>query len=843
MIERQGGGRWPPATSPTNCLYRCSLRFGSGAGSKLLALGLFASFVTGSFAQPVVAMAPPSTFRAESLDGVAVNDPLLARSLVVRDDVLGRVADARALIEQGSLEGALRATVKMRSGYSFHREPEIAPQTPHLASIIEAVPSQMKQSIAMILSSFTRASDVLRRHGPDLVVERHFDLPTLAHLEEGLPEPVLGPQASVRAMLRPLIRRRVPTRPTGSGSSRFVASLTIATAIDRALPRIVAYADDHTPTAKKVSGCDLVDQLPLLCIGGSGNNHYEDDAALLIDLGGEDSYSNSAGGADAPMPAFDMAISVNIDVAGDDKYAAQLPLTSGSRVAQGAALDGGIGLLLDLQGDDLYSVSSSEKTKARSFGAIGQGSALSGGVGILLDASGDDRYRVTSTDLVRDKRREGAHGIGVASSSGIGVLVDLLGDDSYLVEAKPAGHVTGGALDPGDAVAKGFGAGLEAGVGVFFDGAGDDKARLRAITLVPPGYSGSLTRDPAGALALGFGSGRYGTGIALSGAGDAQMLVDVQTSVPTHKSGAAGYGFGVGIGDRGVFEDIGGDDSYAIRASDSEHVLVWPDGACHCATPRVSRSGFCSCDDRVRRGSSQWPTGPVSAGMGFGASILLPPLSKIGVGVMRDLSGNDVYAAKATATSRVRVVEGGRRATFSALERWIKKQWGAKDPPPTIFSAPARSSAQGVGQMAGIGVLNDDGGDDSYASDAAVKFESSGASTFPGMQISAASPFSLAQGFGYDQGFGGLWDHGGGDSYSSDNKLAGAPKKENEFIARSLVQASVAGGVSVLYDLDDGQGDSFLANPENPACYGVRGQGQWRDCGQIRGTGWVINVP
>src|SRR5262249_18442318 len=92
-------------------------------------------------------------------------------------------------------------------------------------------------------------------------------------------------------------------------------------------------------------------------VGGSGPNAYRGDFALIIDLGGDDHYYRTAGGAHGR----ERPVSVSIDLAGDDRYQATEPF------AQGAALMG-VGLLVDRQGNDRY-------TAMESFA---QGAALCG---------------------------------------------------------------------------------------------------------------------------------------------------------------------------------------------------------------------------------------------------------------------------------------------------------------------------------------------------------------------------------------------------------------------------------------------------------------------------------
>ncbi|MDQ7781065.1 MAG: PDZ domain-containing protein, partial [Planctomycetota bacterium] len=132
----------------------------------------------------------------------------------------------------------------------------------------------------------------------------------------------------------------------------------------------------------------------LFLVGGKDRNTYAVDAALIIDLGGDDTYANNAGGTSASMP-----ISLVIDFGGNDTYCAMRDAVQG-------AGNTGVGILVDVAGNDTYSA-----------GNYAQGCGMYG-VGILLDAAGDDMYR-------GDTCMQGA------ASFGLGFLIDSDGADRY----------------------------------------------------------------------------------------------------------------------------------------------------------------------------------------------------------------------------------------------------------------------------------------------------------------------------------------------------------------------------------------------------------------------------
>ena len=134
----------------------------------------------------------------------------------------------------------------------------------------------------------------------------------------------------------------------------------------------------------------------LLVIGGRGPNTYdlEKGAALIIDLGGNDTYRGSIGASSNS----DLGNSVVIDLSGNDTYQ---PSPLG--LATGRA---GIGIVIDHSGNDTYRLSP------------GSGGVGLAGLGILYDGEGQDIY-------------EGNRFTQGAAFGGFGLLVDRAGDDRY----------------------------------------------------------------------------------------------------------------------------------------------------------------------------------------------------------------------------------------------------------------------------------------------------------------------------------------------------------------------------------------------------------------------------
>jgi len=195
-----------------------------------------------------------------------------------------------------------------------------------------------------------------------------------------------------------------------------------------------------------------------IVVSGHGSTWHRNKADVIIDLGGNDFYTNPPavlqidyGGDDAyeatgawAQGAGRLGVSCLIDVAGNDSYVA-------TRWAQGAAVLGA-GALVDQAGDDTYRGD-----------AFVQGVAL-WGKATLTDLSGNDRYE--------------AHYMSQALGlpGGEAALDDVRGDDHYYAKGtKPTNYGDYGIFD---AWSQGCGLGFRqhasGGVGMLVDSAGND---------------------------------------------------------------------------------------------------------------------------------------------------------------------------------------------------------------------------------------------------------------------------------------------------------------------------------------------------------------------------------
>jgi hypothetical protein len=305
-----------------------------------------------------------------------------------------------------------------------------------------------------------------------------------------------------------------------------------------------------------------------IIVGGNGSTWYTDDAAILLDLGGNDFYTNNSGSArGAKLPA-----ALLIDFAGDDAYEATFDWT------QGAARMGH-GLLIDRRGNDEY---------------IGcdwaQGAAVLGAA-LLLDESGNDTYRAAQyaqgaaawgIALHIDYEGDDIHDArllsqAVALPGGAGWLLDGKGNDTYYSKGeRPTGYGDAGIFD---SASQGFGVGFRdmqsGGVALLYDGGGKD-------------------RYEAGNFSQGGG---YYFGVG--------MLRDAGAENDTYIGSRYNQGFGAHEA-IGFFEDMGGDDFYTTRQGVAQGI-AWDESI----TAFIDHSG-----DDVYEGGSSFSQG-ASAHNGF----------------------------------------------------------------------------------------------------------------------------------------------------------------------------------------------------------------------------------
>ncbi|HUU29828.1 MAG TPA: hypothetical protein VM123_18655 [archaeon] len=257
-------------------------------------------------------------------------------------------------------------------------------------------------------------------------------------------------------------------------------------------------------------------------VGGGGPDTYRETPLLIVDLGGDDSYSLGS--------CSWRKVSMIVDLAGDDRYIA------GHGYNLGGSLSG-LSWIEDLQGNDSYEGEGACYTfgsAALGVGVLvdhaGNDSYLGGsfsqgasffGLGMLADFSGDDSYRVSFC------------GQGASVGPGAGLLIDLEGDDSYAAGGLyPDWRETGATKSCAQGASLGLRPFVRGGTALLYDRSGRDRYKIDYF---------------------GQGAGYWGgTGI----------LIDISGS-DFYQAGRYGQGCGLHLA-TGVLADISGDDSYEI---------------------------------------------------------------------------------------------------------------------------------------------------------------------------------------------------------------------------------------------------------------------------------------
>ena len=356
-----------------------------------------------------------------------------------------------------------------------------------------------------------------------------------------------------------------------------------------ALVRLMAVVEEMLPGLRNVALSQTVEWMtPLgrVRLAGKGDDRHSGAFALLIDLGGNDTYEEvgqsvepgrvsvviDLGGNDTvrwrerPGPGAGLlGIGLWLDEGGNDHY-------SGSNMGLGAGTLGA-GLLWDAAGDDRYDGGSMTQ-------GVGQY-----GVGVLVDGGGDDRYAV---DL---------YGQGFGGPGGVGIQVDLSGNDHFecgghvpdQAPGRSKRHVDKHYLSMCQGYAFGIRPKVSGGVGVLLDREGDDRYR-------------------ADLFAQG-GSYWFGLG----------MLVD-RSGNDRYEAFEHCQGESLHLG-AGFLGDWAGDDEYV--------------GYEHCQGVGMDRAVGVLYD---RRGNDHYRSAQQSQGAG---------LKPFGVGILLDETGNDRYVVAA----------------------------------------------------------------------------------------------------------------------------------------------------------------------------------------------------
>ncbi|MGH2710523.1 MAG: hypothetical protein ACRDH9_04885 [Actinomycetota bacterium] len=583
-------------------------------------------------------------------------------------------------------------------------------------------------------------------------------------------------------------------------------ALLIAAALDVYLPLLtnVDLAGERATAA--ANGCDLVDQTPLLCVGSELSNTYTQNTELLVDLGGDDVYLNSAGGAV-------VSASVNVDLGGNDRYApgsaAIHPYADSSLdflVAQGAG-NGGIGILVDRAGNDRYEASGSSASPSRLITSVwAQGTGVDG-IGALFDLAGSDSYSASAPGAQSARLWLAAQGAG---EQGTGVLVDAGGGaDTYILDA---GNWTQAGAD---VLGQGFG---RVGLGVVHDDGGTDtfEARVSASWLDEsqadyPFDTPSFDAMPSASIRA-QGSGHAGEGYLLEGQGTTVYATEVTGEGNTSVSNIS-QGAGV-MGGTGALQDLGGNDTYRARASSTYRREIVVTDECKCQRAKALLPLNLGMSSSLLGQGGGWNVG--------------------GEGLLHDASGNDTYEAA-----------NDYRLHVSLIDRLTDPQ-----APPSLE---VRSSVhypelgvQGTGITYSSGTLLDEEGTDAYSArylkETSASATSEHAEGPPKVRALSQYRFQVgAQGSALHLSSGELLDLGGiGDRFSATAEVTAHTTPEGGEVVVGSPWPSFQGSGQLGNDdtaealfIAEGASPQVLSAPSQVVCEVPgyrRGFGVWGEC-------------
>lgn len=327
--------------------------------------------------------------------------------------------------------------------------------------------------------------------------------------------------------------------------------------------------------------------------------------ALIIDIGGDDTYANAGANIDPDYP-----LSICLDLSGNDTYEAGAD--SGASFGAGVF---GVGILVDEAGNDTYR-----------GGKLSQGAA-NFGVGVLIDRAGDDTYSaidesqgsatagygllidLAGNDTYESYRNSQAY----AGPNAAAALVDLAGNDHYIANDTDIRYPSAQNKEHNNSMSQGAASGWRAdysdglsvngGVAALVDAAGDDEYSCGLFG------QGSGYWQAAGMLVDLAGKDRYrghwyvqgasahfAAGVLLDRAGDDEYVANQNMS--------QGAGHDVGIG---VLADDAGNDRYlgttlGLGASNAAGIGLFIDrgGEDVYQTPASSCLGWAGPNDGYR---------------------------------------------------------------------------------------------------------------------------------------------------------------------------------------------------------------------------------------------------
>ncbi|MEO0081483.1 MAG: HEAT repeat domain-containing protein [candidate division WOR-3 bacterium] len=363
----------------------------------------------------------------------------------------------------------------------------------------------------------------------------------------------------------------------------------------------------------------------LVVVGANHDNIYRRDCCLAIDLGGDDSYFNRAGGA---VGVLDHPFSVLVDCEGNDRYDCSRAFSQGSAVfGAGVLIDAagndvyragnysqgtgvfGTGFLWDIAGRDIYDagccvqgaghfgcgllLEAEDNDAYRSLGYC-QGFSSTWGYGLCADFDGNDCYyaggRYRHEPLLPHEYRSFGQGFSIGwrpdAAGGIGFLYDKSGNDFYDAEVYAQGTsywYSLGMLWDGDgydhytAAQYSQGSGIHLAIGSLVDNEGNDSYYSRLGPSQGEGHdlSVGLLLDRKGNDVY-FASG--GAGVALTNS--VGLFCDMTGNDVYSSTEPVALGGGTaarGFASSGNFMDLAGHDRYTAGSAGSD-TGYWTNG-------------------------------------------------------------------------------------------------------------------------------------------------------------------------------------------------------------------------------------------------------------------------
>lgn len=749
-----------------------------------------------------------------------------------------RVAGTRQAVAEGTFTGRIRGLLGEGSATLEVAVPS-EPETAGLA--FASLAPTIAPAVADLASAVTHASRLVGTHDPADLHAAWTGL--VASLDDRVEQPrrVVELPGLSAPVLHVTDERGRPLPLRGGAGSRSVhaappagpavqAALLLGAALDRVMPALEVAAEQARGGGRAVDGCDVLERLPLLCVGSERDNTYTAGAALLIDLGGHDTYRNGAGSA--PV-AGGSPVALSVDLGGDDRYEAVADDTLPGLVhGAGTGVLGGVGILVDVAGADRYEAVAAEGSRL----LVTQGAGLTAGVGLLLDLDGDDDYRAVLPAGDHDTMTVVAQGgsVGCGRCDGedqfapaVGGLLDLGGADRYRIAMGLVRQTAvGTGMAAGRRVVGQGGGGYWPATGVLVDSGGADEFLVDAawqgllLDRFPAEWPAALEIPTIQVVAQGAGSSAAGTGLLLAGAGRTRYSVAVTgQGLGMHQVYVQGVGNFVSDG---VLDDRGGDDRYDVRTVMRYDRTIVVDDACRTGSERCTSAVAAVSGTHNSPGiysDGNFPSRVYAQGGGFYE----------GSGLLEDHDGDDTYTVDTQA--RMDVVLDDRLSAPSAPASLEV----------TSFDSPLLQ-AQATSVL-GFGALVDHGGTDSYTARSvdATTAEARSENAMGGPSVvvrTLPTIFTHAQGADAILGHAALLDLGSaaGDRFlvEVEKPTVAVGNPDGAYVAGCcwFARAHGTGGGGVF--VAEGAAPAIRSTQSRPVpCPAAmrRGFGTWRECG------------